>query len=86
MHCSKLRVYPAPCVHILAAGCIITDFETCAPGVCMLLKFPQFIQVCIVSRKKWPGASFWGSLHPTGAHNKTLISNTGISFHMKNTL
>ena len=31
---SKLRVHPAPCVHILAAGC--TDFSTCAPGVCML--------------------------------------------------
>ena len=24
--CSKLRVYPAPCVHILTAGCM--DFET----------------------------------------------------------
>ena len=32
--CSKLRVHPAPGVHILVAGCI--DFETCAPGVCML--------------------------------------------------
>ena len=28
----------APCVHILAAGCM--QFETCAPGVCML--FPNF--------------------------------------------
>ena len=33
--CLKLRVYPAPCVHDLAAGCI--DFETCTTGVCMLL-------------------------------------------------
>ena len=24
----------------------------------------------------WPGALFWGSLHPAGAQNKTLISNT----------
>ena len=32
--CSKLRVQPAPCVHILAAGC--TDLSTCAPGVNML--------------------------------------------------
>ena len=31
--CSKLRVHPAPCVHILAAGC--TDVGTCAPGMCM---------------------------------------------------
>ena len=23
----------------------------------------------------WPGAPFWGSLHPAGAHNNTLISN-----------
>ena len=32
--CSKSRVHPAPCVHILAAGW--TDFSTCAPGVHML--------------------------------------------------
>ena len=25
---------------------------------------------------KWPGAPFWGSLHPAGAENKTLISDT----------
>ena len=43
--CSKLRLHPAPCVHILAAGCI--DFETCAPGVCMV--FPNFKLVYIVS-------------------------------------
>ena len=24
----------------------------------------------------WPGAPFLGSLHPAGAQNKTLISNT----------
>ena len=27
---------------------------------------------------KWPGAPFLGSLHPSGAQNKTLISNTGL--------
>ena len=27
---------------------------------------------------KWPGAPFLGSLHPAGAQNKTLISNTAI--------
>ena len=27
---------------------------------------------------KWPDASFLGSLHPSGAQNKTLISNTDI--------
>ena len=32
--CSKLRVHPAPCVHILVAGCI--GFRTCAPSRCML--------------------------------------------------
>ena len=32
--CSKLRMHPAPCVHILAAGCM--DFKTCAPGVCTI--------------------------------------------------
>ena len=35
MQCPKLRVHPAPCVHMLAAGC--TGFSTCAPGMCMLL-------------------------------------------------
>ena len=31
LQCSKLRVHPAPGVHISAAGCI--GFETCAPEV-----------------------------------------------------
>ena len=34
--CSELMVHPAPCVHILTAGC--TDVSTCAPGVCMLFQ------------------------------------------------
>ena len=33
LQCLKLRVHPAPGVHILTAGC--TGFDTCAPGVCM---------------------------------------------------
>ena len=28
---------------------------------------------------KWPGAPFLGCLHPAGAQNKTLISNTDLS-------
>ena len=28
LQCSKLKVHPAPCVHILAVGC--KDFSTCA--------------------------------------------------------
>ena len=31
MQRSKLRVHPAPGVHILAAGCM--DFKPCAPGM-----------------------------------------------------
>ena len=38
--CSKLRVHPAPCVHILAAGCI--DFSTCAPGGCMFFPHNEY--------------------------------------------
>ena len=38
IQCSKLRVHPAPGVHILAARCM--DLATCAPGVCMV--FPTF--------------------------------------------
>ena len=26
----------------------------------------------------WPGALFLGSMHPAGAQNKTLISNTAL--------
>ena len=29
---------------------------------------------------KWPGAPFLGYLHPAGAQNKTLISNTATGF------
>ena len=25
---------------------------------------------------KWPGSQFWGSLHPAGAQNEPLTSNT----------
>ena len=70
--CSKSRVHPAPCVHILAAGCMY--FETCAPGV---QAFPTFV-IGLYSEKhmnRWPGASFLGYLHPAGAHNKNLILN-----------
>ena len=38
--CSKLRVHPAPGVHILVAGC--TDVLTCAPGRCMLFEDLQY--------------------------------------------
>ena len=40
-HFSKSMMHFATGVHILAAGCI--DFETCAPGVCMLFEFSIFI-------------------------------------------
>ena len=41
LQCSKLRVHPAPYVHILAARCM--DFETCA-AVCTrcVRPFPNF--------------------------------------------
>ena len=31
---------------------------------------------------KLPGALFWGSLHPVGAQNETLISNTCLKVHI----
>ena len=72
--CSKLRVHPAPGVHILVAGC--TCFRTCAPGRCMVLG--TFIM--IIYRNELlnilPGARFLLSMHPMGAQNNSLISNT----------
>ena len=46
MQGSKLRVLPAPWVHILAAGCM--DLKPCAPGVCMNIFniINDFIQKC----------------------------------------
>ena len=41
--CSKLRVHPAPVVHILVIGC--TGIGSCAPGMCMLFSNFNYIYI-----------------------------------------
>ena len=43
IQCSKLRVHPAPGVHILAAGCM--DFKPCAPGMCMYIPNYEYLHI-----------------------------------------
>ena len=47
--CSKLRVHPAPGVHVLAAGCM--DFKPCAPGVCMYIQNSVYLYIEMSLRK-----------------------------------
>ena len=69
----------APCTRCAYFSCRVHIFETCAPGVCMILS--NYKEVFIVSNtltvNTWLGAPFLVSLHPAGAQNRTLISNTG---------
>ena len=43
LQCSKLGVHPAPCVHILAAGC--TNFSIYAPGGCMVFPHYEYLYI-----------------------------------------
>ena len=66
--CPKLRVHPAP-------GALPFDFRRCVPGVCTF--FEPVIQLHIKRvHGKTPGHTFLGEVHPVGAPNKTLISDT----------
>ena len=76
IQCPKLRVHPAPGVHISAAGCTIFGgvHPECA-------RFFGFYHHCILGgcMEKIPVAQFLGEMHPVGAQDKTLISDTAIS-------
>ena len=76
--CLKLRMRPALCVHILAAGC--TDSSTCAPGVYMLsnILLPLYKEEHM---DKLLGEQFWLPMYMAGAQCKTLILNTDICTH-----
>ena len=73
--CSKLRVRPASCVHILAARC--TDFSTCASAVYMLsnISLPLYKEEHM---DKLLGEQFWLPMYMAGAQCKTLILNTDV--------
>ena len=62
-------------MHILGAGCM--DFETSAPIVCKLFSTISYVLYSKKHMNKWP---FLGSLHPSGAQNKSLISDTDVIY------
>ena len=72
--CSKLRVHSAPGAHISAAG--RTFFGHVRP-MCAHF-FTQFsLQYTRGVHRKIPGRTVLIWMHPRGAQNKTLVSNTG---------
>ena len=73
--CSKLRVHSAPGAHISAAG--RTFFGRVRP-MCAHF-FTQFsLQYTRGVHREIPGRTVSICLHPRGAQNKTLISNTDV--------
>ena len=71
--CPKLRVHPAPCVHISAAGCTI--FRGVHPECARFWSYLSLLHIRRV-HGKMPGCTVLGEVHPVGAQNKTLISDT----------
>ena len=75
IQCPKLRVHPAPGVHISAAGCTI--FGGVHPECARFLSYLSLLHIRRV-HGKIPGCTVLGGVHPVGAPNKTLISDTGL--------
>ena len=75
MQCLKLRVHPVPGVHVSAAGC--TFFEGVHPE-CAVFLFFNYLVLLHIGRvhKESSGRTVSGGVHPVGAQNKTLISDT----------
>ena len=77
MQCPKLRVHPAPGVHISTVGCTILGgvHPVCARFLSLLLllylrRVHGEISGCIV---------LW-EVHPASAYNKSLISDTDMIY------
>ena len=75
MQCPKLRVHPVPGVHISAAGCTI--FGGVHPVCARFFENLSLLHIRRVHREN-PECTVLGEMHPVGAHNKTLISDTGM--------
>ena len=75
MQCPKLRVYPAPGVHISAAGCTI--FRGVHPECARFLSYLLLLHIGRVHGEN-SGRTVSGGVHPVGAQSKTLISDTDI--------
>ena len=75
VQCPKLRVCPAPGVHISTAGCTILGgvHPVCARFLShLLLLYIERVQGAI------SGCTVLWEVHPAGAQNKSLISDTGV--------
>ena len=70
--CPKLRVHPAPGVHISAAGCTIFGgvHPECA----------RFLSYLLLSHIGRVHGEVSGGVHPVDAQNKTIISDTVPSY------
>ena len=75
IQCPKLRVHPAPGVHISMAGCTI--FRGVHP-VCA--RFLSYLLLLYIGRVHGAisGCTVLRQLHPVSAQNKSLISDTAI--------
>ena len=67
----------APCTRCAYFRCRVHDFRRCAPGVCIFLSYLSLLHIRRV-HGKMPGCTVLGEVHPVGAQNKTLISDTVI--------
>ena len=77
--CPKLRVHPAPGVHIFTAGCTI--FE----GVHLVCaRFFSHFVLLYIGRVHGPfsGCTVLGEVHPVSAQNISLISDTDTVYHV----
>ena len=75
IQCPKLRVHPAPGVHISTAGCTILGgvHPVCARFLShLLLLYTGRVHGAI------SGCTVLWEVHPASAQNKSLISDTGI--------
>ena len=75
IQCPKLRVHPAPGAHISAAGCTI--FGGVHPECARFFESLSLLHSRRVHGEN-PGCTVLREVHPVGAQNKTLISDTVI--------
>ena len=77
MQCPNLRVHPAPGAHISNAGCTI--FGGVHP-VCA--RYLSYLLLLYIGRVHGAisGCTVLGAVHPVSAQNKSLISDTVMSY------
>ena len=76
LQCPKLRVHPAPGVHIFTAGCTI--FGGVHPVCACFLSNLSFLYIGRV-HGAISGCTVLGEVHPASAQNKSLISDTALA-------